>query len=82
MKALLDLVVAVATILFLGGIAVAGIGFMWWFVRGLLRPATPAEPGEEVGAPVPVRHGPRASSGAVALEEPDEDIDTDAYSRR
>ena len=81
MKALLELVVAVATILFLCGIAVTGIGFIWWFVRGWLRPATPAEPSEEVGGPAPVRRGPRVSSGAVALEEPKDESDTDACAR-
>jgi hypothetical protein len=80
-KALLDLVVAVATVLFLIGLAIAGIGFVWWFVRGLLRPATPAEPSEEVGVPEPVRRGPPASSGYVALEEPEDESDTDAYAR-
>ena len=29
----------------------------------------------------PVRRGPPASSGAVALEEPEDESDTDAYAR-
>jgi len=55
-----------------------------WLLRGLLRPKAPADPAEDpfsfVLAPRGV--GPKGKSGAVALEEPDEDGPTDAFPPR
>jgi hypothetical protein len=51
----------------------AGLWFVWRVVRmiGIFR-QTP-EPPDEVGVPERLRRGPKNSSGAVALEEPDDD---------
>jgi len=56
----------------------------WWLVRRLLRPRSPAEPADEPFAPVgvPVKRGPRGRTGAVAIEEPDEDKPSDHFPTR
>jgi hypothetical protein len=56
----------------------------WWLLRRLVRPQAPADPAEDPFSfvPVPRGMGPRAKSGAVALEEPEEDNPADAYPPR
>jgi hypothetical protein len=55
-----------------------------WFLRRLLRPRAPAEPAEDTFSfvPVPRRIEPKGKSGAVALEEPEEDNPSDAFPPR
>jgi hypothetical protein len=57
--------------------AVLAIGVVWWLIRRLLRPAAPAEPVDDPFAlvPAPRKRGPKGRSGAVALEEPEEETD-------
>jgi hypothetical protein len=59
--------------------------FVWRVFKFASKFQPVEEPPDEVGdvdvrEPVPRR--PLNRSGAVAMEEPDEDIDTDAYSRK
>jgi len=64
--------------------AVAFLCLFWWFLRRLLRPRAPAEPAEDPFSfvPAPRRIGPKGKSGAVALEEPEEDGQTDLFPPR
>lgn len=57
---------------------------IWWLVRGLLRPKAPADPAEDPSSFVPAHRGmgPKGKSGAVALEEPEEDNPADAFPPR
>jgi hypothetical protein len=56
----------------------------WWLLRMLLRPKAPADPTEDPFSfvPVPRGMGPKGKSGAVALEEPEEDNPSDAFPPR
>ena len=61
-----DLLVAlvVATILW----------FVWRFVSAIFGPRSPAEPKDpNAGVPVLTTRGPKDKTGAVALEEPEDD---------
>jgi hypothetical protein len=60
------------------------LSLAWWFLRRLLRPKAPAEPAEDPFSFVPVPRGmaPKGRSGAVALEEPEEDKPDDAFPPR
>jgi len=64
--------------------AVAAISIVWWLLRKLLRPKAPAEPAGDPDAlvPVPRGAGPKGRAGAVALEEPDEAGESDAFPPR
>jgi hypothetical protein len=64
--------------------ALAPVCLAWWLLRGFLRPQAPADPAEDPFwfVPVPRGMGPKAKSGAVALEEPEEDAPADAYPPR
>ena len=64
---------------------VMGLSLIWRVLKLASKYRPVEEPPEEVGdvnvrEPVPRR--PRGRAGAVAMEEPEDDIDTDAYSRR
>ena len=64
--------------------ALAPVCLAWWLLRRLIRPQAPADPAEDPFSfvPVPRGMGPKAKSGAVALEEPEEDNPADAYPPR
>ena len=62
-----------------------GLFFVWRVFKFAAKFKPVEEPPEEVGdinvrEPVPRR--PKGRAGAVAMEEPEDDLDTDAYSRR
>jgi len=65
-------------------IVLAAIWVVWRLVTKILRPRAPAEPAEEPFAPVPAhrKQGPKGRSGAVALEEPEDDESPDAFPPR
>jgi hypothetical protein len=65
-------------------IALSALGLVWWLLRGLLRPKAPADPAEDRFSfvRVPRGMGPKGRSGAVALEEPEEDNPSDAFPPR
>ena len=56
-------------------IAIAVFALVWWFIRRFFlapsEPTAPVDPYSEV--PAPRRCSPKDRSGAVALEEPDDD---------
>jgi len=61
-------------------IALAALWFVWRFVASLFRPGQPAEPIEaepvdDPFAPVPAprKNSPKGKSGAVAVDEPQDD---------
>ena len=58
-------------------IIMAAAGLVWWFVSSLFHPRQLAEPVDDPFSlvPAPRKRGPRERSGAVALEEPDNDDD-------
>jgi hypothetical protein len=58
--------------------------FPLWLLRKILRPKAPADPAEDPFSFVPVKRGmgPKGRSGAVALEEPEEDNPADAFPPR
>ena len=64
--------------------ALLALGFSWWMLRRLLRPRAPADPAEDPYSlvPAPRGMGPKGKSGAVALEEPEEDNPSDAFPPR
>jgi hypothetical protein len=64
--------------------ALTAIFLAWWLLRKMLRPKAPAEPAEDPFSFVPAsrRKGPKGRSGAVALEEPEDDGPTDAFPPR
>jgi hypothetical protein len=61
--------------------ALAAFCLAWWLLRRLLRPKAPADPAEDPFSFVlaPRGLGPKGKSGAVALEEPEEDGPADAF---
>jgi hypothetical protein len=63
-------------------IAVLAIVFLWLFLSRKLRPRSPAEPIDQTPVLAGLKPRRPKGSGAVALEEPDEDTHTDAYSRK
>ena len=65
-------------------VAVLAVWSVWWFVRGLLRPRTPAEPADDPLSfvPAPRRSGPRGRAGAVAVNEPEDDDPADCFPPR
>jgi hypothetical protein len=46
------------------------------------KPRLPAEPIDDAPVTAGLKPRPRKGRGAVALDEPEDDLDTDAYSRR
>jgi hypothetical protein len=64
--------------------SLAALCLAWWLLRILLRPKAPADPAEEPFSFVPVPRGmrPKGKSGAIALEEPEEDNPSDAFPPR
>jgi len=56
-------------------LAFLALGALWLLLRRLLRPRAPAEPADDPFALVsaPLKRGPKGRSGAVAVEEPDDD---------
>jgi hypothetical protein len=70
---------------FLGVLTViAALALVWWLSRRLLRPKASADPAEDPFSFVPayLGMGPKGRSGAVALEEPEEDNSADAFPPR
>ncbi len=64
--------------------AVAAISIVWWVLRKLLRPKAPADPAGDPDALVfvPRGTGPKGRAGAVALEEPNDTPESDAFPPR
>lgn len=64
--------------------ALAALCLAWWLLRILLRTKAPADPPEGPFSfvPVPRGMGPKGKSGAIALEEPEEDNPSDAFPPR
>ncbi len=64
--------------------ALLALCFAWWILRILLRPEVPADPAEDTFSLVPATRGtgPKGRTGAVALEEPEEDNPADAFPPR
>jgi hypothetical protein len=65
-------------------IALAALWLVWRFVGALFRPHQPAEPVDDPFALVtaPRKRGPKGRTGAVALEEPDDDGPVDCFPPR
>jgi hypothetical protein len=63
---------------------IAALCVACWLLRRLLRPKAPADPAEDPFSFVlaPRGMGPKGKSGAVALEEPEEDNPADAFPPR
>jgi hypothetical protein len=64
--------------------ALLALCFAWSILRRLLRSKAPADPAEDPFSLVPATRGmgPKGRSGAVALEEPEEDNPADAFPPR
>ena len=64
--------------------ALAPVCLAWWLLPRLVRPQESADPAEDpfCFVPVPRGIGPKAKSGAVALEEPEEENPAEAYPPR
>jgi hypothetical protein len=64
--------------------ALAALCLAWRLLRILLRPKAAADPAEGPFSfvPVPRGMGPKGKSGAIALEEPEEDNPSDAFPPR
>lgn len=64
--------------------AIATLYLLWWLLRTLLRPRPPADAAEDPLSFVPAPRGmrPKGKSGAIALEEPEENDPTDAFPPR
>lgn len=64
-------------------IALGVIWFVWRFMA-LLHPSQPAEPVDDPSAfvPAPRKGHPKGGSGAIALEEPDDEGPADCYPPR
>jgi len=65
-------------------VALSALWFVWRFVRALFRPRQPAEPVDDplASVPAPRRRSPKGRSGAVAVEEPEDDAFQSFPSRR
>jgi hypothetical protein len=65
-------------------IAVAAAWLVWRFVSALFQPGQPIDPVEDPFAMVgaPRKNPPKGRSGAVALEEPEEDSPADGFPPR
>jgi hypothetical protein len=63
---------------------IAALCLVWWLSCRLLRPKAPADPADDPFSfvPAPRGMGPKGKSGAVALEEPEEDNPADAFPPR
>ena len=69
-----------------------GIVALWLVLRFVLSLVSPREPSESIddplvddplaGVPAPKRRGPQSRSGAVALEEPDEENENRSFPPR
>ncbi|MGH9516736.1 MAG: hypothetical protein ACRD3P_13775, partial [Terriglobales bacterium] len=69
-------------------IAVLVVCSTWWSIRRMLRLHAPAEPAEEpfaedpfANVSAPLKPSPKGRAGAIAMEEPDDDI-ADAFPPR
>ena len=62
-------------------IAVVAIWFVWRFVSALFQPHQPVDPVDDgfASVPVPRKDSPKGRSGAVALEEPDDDDSVEGF---
>ncbi len=66
-----------------GVLILAAVGLVvFWFLRLMLGAPRSAEPGDKAEVLAPLKRGPNASSGAVALEEPDAPEDEDLKGRK
>jgi hypothetical protein len=60
----------------------------WWLIRRMLRPQTTAEPADDLAdddfaeTSAPLRRNPKGRSGAIAIEEPEEDDRPDLFPAR
>jgi hypothetical protein len=57
----------------------------WWLIRRMLRPQTTEEPADDLAdddfaeTSAPLRRNPKGRSGAIAIEEPEEDDRPDLF---
>jgi hypothetical protein len=65
-------------------LAVAAMWFVWRFLNALLHPRRPVDPVDDPDASVlaPRKKPPQAKSGAVALEEPEDDDSVNGFPPR
>jgi len=64
-------------------IALAAVWFVWRFLRTLFHPRQPAGPVDPYSSVREPRNGsPRLRSGAVAIEEPEDDDPVDCFPPR
>jgi len=60
----------------------------WWLIRRMLRPQAPAEPADELAdddfaeTSAPLRRNPKGRSGAITIEEPEEEDRPDLFPPR
>jgi hypothetical protein len=60
----------------------------WWLIRRMLRPQTTEEPADDLAdddfaeTSAPLRRNPKGRSGAIAIEEPEEDDRPDFFPPR
>jgi len=65
-------------------IVVIAVWFVWRSVRPLFQPHQPVDPVDDPFAfvPAPRKDSPKGKSGAVALEEPEDDDSVDGFPPR
>ncbi len=65
-------------------VALAALWLVWRFVAALFRPHQPAEPVDDpfASVPAPRKRGPKGRTGAVALEEPEDNGPADCFPPR
>jgi hypothetical protein len=65
-------------------IVVVAVWFVWRSVRSLFQPSLPVDPVDDPFAfvPAPRKDSPKGKSGAVALEEPEDDDSVDGFPPR
>jgi hypothetical protein len=65
-------------------IVVIAVWFVWRSVRSLFQPHQPVDPVDDPFAfvPAPRKDSPKGKSGAVALEEPEDDDSVDGFPPR